>query len=104
MSDIIAFMLNWRYDLQLVSSDIEFSLSADFNPTPLGADWLRLVTEWYQNGLIPRSVWLMVLKQNDMIAPDYNDEDGKLEINGDEMVTGNSSGENYLDKLKDMSQ
>jgi hypothetical protein len=104
MSDIIAFMLNWRYDLQLVSSDIEFSLSADFNPTPLGADWLRLVTEWYQNGLIPRSVWLMVLKQNDMIAPDYNDEDGKLEINGDEMVTGNSSSENYLDKLKDMSQ
>lgn len=86
MADIITFMLNWRYDLKLSSSDIEFELSADFNPAPLGADWLRLSTEWYQNGLIPRTVWLSILKQNDIINPDYDDEEGQAEINGDEMV------------------
>ena len=86
MADIICFMINWRYDTQYKSSDIEFNLSADFNPTPLGADWLRLATEWYQQGMIPRSVWLQILKINDIIPPDYDDEEGKLEINEDEML------------------
>lgn len=83
MCQIIAFMLNWRYNLQLKPSDIKFSLSADFNPMPAGADWLRLATEWYQQGLIPRSVWLAMLKHNDLIAPDYNDEEGRQEITED---------------------
>jgi len=86
MASIIAFMINWRYNLELKSTDIGFELSADFNPVPLGADWLRLATEWYEKGLIPRSVWLIILKQNDMVNADYNDEDGKQEINADEMV------------------
>jgi hypothetical protein len=80
MSQIIVFMINWRYNLDLKVSDIEFSLSADFNPIPLGADWLRLATEWYQGGLIPRSIWLVILKQNDLLPPDYDDEAGKQEI------------------------
>jgi hypothetical protein len=83
MSQIITFMINWRYGSDLKPSDIQFSLSADFNPIPLGADWLRLATEWYQGGLIPRSVWLVILKQNDVIPPDYDDELGKLEITAD---------------------
>jgi hypothetical protein len=86
LADIIAFMLNWRYDLKLTSVDIEFTLSVDFNPTPLGADWLRLVTEWYQGGIIPRSVWLQILKINDIVPPDYDDEEGLLEINKDDLV------------------
>jgi hypothetical protein len=90
MADIIAFMLNWRYDKQYSSIDVEFELSADFNPTPLGADWLRLATEWYEKGLIPRSLWLALLKQNDMISPDYDDSTGKLEINGDELIAQQS--------------
>jgi hypothetical protein len=80
---VICFMINWRYNLQLRPQDINFSLSSDFNPIPLGADWLRLATEWYQQGLIPRSIWLMILKQNDMIPPDYDDEEGKMEITAD---------------------
>ena len=104
MSQVIVFMINWRYDLELKVSDIDFSLSADFNPTPLGADWLRLATEWYQAGLIPRTVWLQVLKQNDIIPPDYDDETGKKEINGDELLnkpadTGNSD---YAGKMKQL--
>jgi hypothetical protein len=91
MADIIAFMLNWRYDKKYNSTDVEFELSADFNPTPLGADWLRLATEWYEKGLIPRTLWLALLKQNDMISPDYDDSTGKLEINGDELIAQQSS-------------
>jgi hypothetical protein len=86
MAQVIIFMINWRYDLQLTTKDIEFSLSTDFNPVPIGADWLRLATEWYQQGLIPRSIWLILLKHNDLIPPDYNDEEAKQEINDDEML------------------
>lgn len=86
MTDIIVFMLNWRYDIDLHTSDIKFSLSEDFNPAPLGADWLRLVTEWYENGLIPRSVWLQIIKINDIIPPDYDDEEGSQEITEDENI------------------
>ena len=89
LSQIIAFMINWRYDLDIADADVDFSLSADFNPIPLGADWIRLATEWYEKGLIPRSIWLRILKQNDLIEPDYNDEDGIKEINADELLNQN---------------
>jgi hypothetical protein len=98
MRQIIAFMINWRYNLDYKPSDIQFELSADFNPTPLGADWLRLSTEWYKEGLIPRSIWLQILKQNDMLAPDYNDEEGKLEINQDELLIPKGS-DDFANKL-----
>ncbi len=86
MAQIITLMVNWRYDMDLKPSEIIFSLSEDFNPTPLGEDWLRLATEWYETGKIPRSIWLQILKQNDIIPPDYDDEKGQKEINGDELV------------------
>jgi hypothetical protein len=86
MRQIIVCMINWRYDLDITVSEVEFSLSHDFNPTPLGADWLRLATEWYEAGLIPRPVWITLLKMNDMLPPDYNDEEGIKEINGDEVI------------------
>ena len=83
MSQVITFMLNWRYGLELRVADVEFSLSSDFTPAPLGDAWLRLITEWYQAGLIPRSIWINILKQNDIIAPDYNDKEGVEEITRD---------------------
>jgi hypothetical protein len=98
---IIAFMINWKYNLQLRAYDISFSLSADFNPTPLGADWLRLATEWYQQGLIPRSVWIMMIKQNDLVSPDYDDEEGKVEITADmEAVMKTNGSDRYAEELK----
>ncbi|WP_396189869.1 DUF4055 domain-containing protein [Flavobacterium sp.] len=84
MCDIIAFMLNWRYGTEYTASDIKFSMSADFNPGPLGDAWLRLITEWYENGLIPRSIWLQILKQNDIVPPEYNDEEGQQQITQDQ--------------------
>ena len=83
---VIAFMLNWRYGLEFVASDITFTLSSDFNPVPLGDTWLRLATEWYENGLVPRSVWLQILKQNDIVPPEYDDAKGQEEINADEVI------------------
>ena len=86
MSQVICFMINWRYGTTFQANDIEFELSADFNPTPLGADWLRLATEWYEGGLIPRTLWLNILKQNDMVSSDYNDKDGQEEMNKDPII------------------
>jgi len=104
-ASIIAFMLNWRYDLQLRNTDVEFELSADFNPTPLGADWLRLATEWYQAGLIPRSIWLQIMKQNDIISPDYDDEEGQVEITQDNIVMVNQqvNAQSYSQKVMAMA-
>ena len=36
--------------------------------------------------MIPRSVWLTMLKQNDIMEPDYNDEEGKAEIDEDDRI------------------
>ena len=80
VKQVIAFLINWRLNTDLRPEDIDFSLSADFNPSPLGEEWLRLATEWYQQGLIARSDWLTLLKQNDMLPPDYNDEEAQMEI------------------------
>ena len=83
---IIAMMVNWRYNTEYEPSDIEFEMSQDFSPVPTGADFMRLVTEWYQGGLIPRSVFLDVVKQNDLIPDDYDDEEGQAEIEADPNV------------------
>jgi len=80
MEHVIAFMINWRYDKNLTASDIDLKLSNDFNASVAGEGWLRLATEWYMEGLIPRSIWLELLKGNDVIQSDYNDEEGQKEI------------------------
>lgn len=84
LRQVIALMVNWRYDTDIQASDVEFRLSDDFNPTPLGADWLRLATEWYEAGLIPRRVWISLLKQNELLEPDYDDTKGQVEITEDQ--------------------
>jgi hypothetical protein len=103
MADIIAFMLNWRYSKEYTSADIEFSLSNDFSSVSMDYNWLRLITEWYQAGLLPRTAWLQILKQNDVMPPDYNDDDGKLEINKDDIINTppiTPSDTSYIDKLQ----
>jgi len=84
IKNIIATMISWKYKLDLEPGDVNFTLSSDFNPIPLGADWLRLVTEWYEAGYIPRSLWLLIVKQNDLIPGDYDDAKGKEEMVEDE--------------------
>ena len=83
MRQIIAFSVNWRYGTDIKASEITFELSNDFNNAIFGEGWLRLATEWYQAGLIPRSIWITMLKQNDVLPPEYNDELGRMEITED---------------------
>jgi len=98
LKQIIAFMIEWRYDIDMDPKDVDFSLSADFNPTPLGPDWLRLATEWYEGGKIPRSIWLTILKHNDILSPDYDDNDGQKEINEDTLLNVNET--DYMRKTQ----
>jgi hypothetical protein len=91
MAEVLKLMIKWRYGKDLEVEELKFELSADFNPTPLGSEWTRLVTEWYQNRLIPRSVWLSVAKQHDIIPSDYNDELGIEEIGQDPLIQDNSN-------------
>jgi hypothetical protein len=97
VSSIIAFMINWKYGTDLSVKDVKFTMSNDFDPTPLGADWLRLATEWYQGGLLPRSVWLSILKHNDILDPEYDDEAGVEEMNNDPMRQDVSGAANQID-------
>lgn len=100
MEQIIAFMLEWRYGIKVLPTEIVFTLSEDFSPMPAGVDWLRLATEWYQQGLIPRNVWLQLLKINDMLPPDYDDEVGKQEIMADAEATAQSQQNDYANQLR----
>jgi hypothetical protein len=79
----IECMLFWKYN-KLYEVSVE--LSVDFDPTPIGADWLRLATEWYQQGLLPRSVWLSLLRKNDLLPETYDDKEAIEEINSSELI------------------
>jgi hypothetical protein len=104
MRSIIAFMLSWRYNMDVKASEVEFTLSADFNPLPLGADWLRLLTEWYEQGLLPRSIWLLSLKHNDMIPAAYDDEQGYQEMKGDKFMDMQGKKEEAASSKTDYTQ
>jgi hypothetical protein len=80
MTDLISLMIEWKYGIPAEDSKVEFSLSTDFNPTPIGQDWMRIVTEWYEAGHIPRSMFIDIGKKNDIIPADYSDEEGLREI------------------------
>lgn len=80
MAQVIATMLNWRYGTEYRAEDIKFKLQDDFANAVQGEGWLRLATEWYENGHIPRSVFIQLLKQNDILPDDYNDEEGRKAI------------------------
>jgi hypothetical protein len=94
MSQVIATMLNWRYNTEYTADQIKFKLQDDFAQTIVGEGWLRLATEWYENGHIPRTVWVQLLKANDVLEDDYDDEEGQKEIVKDE-----DSFKSYTDKI-----
>lgn len=91
MRDIIAFMLNWKYDREYTANDIEFQMSADFSPIVGGEGSMRLVTEWYQAGIIPRSVFINIAKYNDFLPADYRDDDAIEEIQTDPLNPSNQT-------------
>ena len=109
MEIIISMMLFMKYDISFEDAQMEtsFTLSEDFNPTPIGADWMRLVTEWYESRKIPRSVFLTIAKQNDIVPMDYDDDLGRAEIESDPLLMdplGGSSGVNIEAALRSANQ
>jgi len=86
MQEVIAFMLNWKYGTEYTGNDINFQLSSDFSPIVGGEGAMRLVSEWYQSGIISRSTWINIAKYNDFLPADYNDEEAVEEIQTDPLT------------------
>lgn len=80
LQQVIRLMIEWRYQFELEPGDIQVELSSDFNPSPIGENWIRLATEWVESGLIPRSLWIDIAKRHDIIPSDYDDNEGQEEI------------------------
>jgi hypothetical protein len=87
--DVIAFMLNWNYNTDYASSDISFEMSSDFSPMVGGEGAMRLVSEWYQSGIISRNTFLEIAKYNDFLPADYDDEAAIEEIQTDPLSPQN---------------
>jgi hypothetical protein len=87
MREVIAFMINWKYNTDYNSTDIEFEMSSDFAPMVGGEGAMRLVSEWYQTGIISRSTFINIAKYNDFLPADYDDDEAVEEIQTDPLAT-----------------
>ena len=96
MCQILAVMVNWRYGTAYKPEDIKFDLQSDFMTYLNGEGWLRLATEWYENRLIPRSIWVQMLRQNEILPDDYDDEKAQAEISAE-----TDDFESYVDTLEE---
>jgi len=84
MKEVLEFMVWWGTPGSSPDTiDVTFNLSMDFNPTPLGEGWMRMITEWYQERLISRSTWIEIARQNDILPDDYNDDTARVELDED---------------------
>lgn len=83
MQSVIAFMLSWRYKIDINAGDVQFKLSEDFTANPMTVEWLRLITDWYEAKMLPRSAWLDVVKRAEVLRPEYDDKEGMTEITED---------------------
>lgn len=86
MKRIIHIMLAWKYNTTIDISDIRFNLSSDFNRIASNSETTRIISEWYQAGIIPRSVFVEIMKNNDILPSDYSDETAMNEIESDPLV------------------
>ena len=102
MKKIIKHLVNWRYDTDIKETDIRFNLSSDFTAAPRGPEWMRLITEWYQGGLIPRTAFIELAKNNDALPTDYDDLNGQDEISKDDRII--SPREQYESELKSLEK
>jgi len=62
-------------------------MSNDFAPIVGGEGAMRLVSEWYQTGIISRSTFVNIAKYNDFLPADYNDDEAISEIQTDPLTT-----------------
>ena len=83
IEEILKVLIKWNYNEDY---DVSFSLSEDFNPSPIGPEWIRLVTEWYEAGFIPRSLWVKIGRNNDIVPEDYDDSEGVKELQNQDII------------------
>ena len=98
MQEIIAFMLNWKYNLDLSGNDVMFQLSADFSPMVGGEGSMRLISEWYQSGIISRETFVSTAKYNDFLPADYDDEEAVQAIQTDPLTNQTPDADISLDE------
>jgi len=56
-----------------------------------GEGAMRLVSEWYQMGIISRSTFINIAKYNDFLPADYSDEDAIEEIQTDPLAANTNT-------------
>jgi len=98
MQEVIAFMLNWKYNLDLTGNDILFQLSSDFAATVGGEGAMRLISEWYQSGIISRDTFVSVAKYNDFLPADYDDDEAVQAIQTDPLTNPTPDSEISVDE------
>lgn len=86
MQEVIAFMIMWKYGITMSGNDIKFQLSSDFAATVGGEGAMRLVSEWYQSGIISRDTFVDIAKYNDFLPADYDDMAAVEQIQTDPLV------------------
>ena len=91
---IFTFMAAWRYGSEV--GPVKASLSPDLTSSGLGADEMRLVTEWYMGAAVKRETWISMAKANDFLPADYDDSDAAEKIRGDTVL------QDILDREKEM--
>jgi hypothetical protein len=57
---------------------------------------MRLVSEWYQMGIISRSTWINIAKYNDFLPADYSDEEAIEEIQTDPLSQANQQSDDEV--------
>ena len=77
MSQVFSELATWHFKTPIT---VDIKLASDFDDYVIGEGWLRLATEWYENGHISRDVWVGLLKKNDVLSADYDDSEFQDEI------------------------
>jgi hypothetical protein len=80
VGQVLAFLIFWKSKGKLDVGKIHFEIAKDFDRRTLDANLLRLATEWYENNRIPRSLWLNIVKSNEIVPTAYDDEVGREEM------------------------
>lgn len=86
MEEVIAFMINWKFNAEFTGNDIKFQLSSDFSPLVGGEGAMRLVSEWYQSGIISRETFISIAKYNDFLPMNYDDDEAVQSIQTDPII------------------
>jgi hypothetical protein len=59
---------------------------------------MRLVSEWYQSGIISRETFVNIAKYNDFLPADYDDEEAVAAIQTDPLTNTPSDEDINLDE------